>query len=136
MSRRLKIQGQAGSFSFPRCACKYGSVSFSPCLHLSCSKAGDSIVTEEPATVIQGSRAITCPSLAAARSTCIRQAPCQDDEPAPVGSPGEEVTCLWQLMDDVILVCEFLFWSTQKPCLISEDPFLPIVQNISSFLCK
>ena len=26
-------------------------------------------------------------------------------------------------MDDVILVFKFLFWLTQKPCLMFEDPF-------------
>lgn len=99
---RLKIQGQASKLYLP--------------------KAGDLILTEELATAIQGSRVTTCPSLAAARSTCIRQAPCRDDEPAPVGSPDEEgcrrgergevMRCLWQLMDDVILISEFFFWST------------------------
>lgn len=84
---RLKIQGQASKLYLPK-----------------------------------GSRVTTCPSLAAARSTCIRQAPCRDDEPAPVGSPDEEgcrrgergevMRCLWQLMDDVILISEFFFWST------------------------
>ena len=34
--------------------------------------------------------------------------------------------CLWQLMDDVILVSGFLFGLTQKPCLIFEDSFLEL----------
>lgn len=115
----------------PKVCSQVWYVSFSPCLCLPCSRAGYTTLKEELAMAIQGpGRLHTRRMQMHMVSSVSTWRTSTSWEPGwrrlPMGERGEAMGCLWQLMDDVILVCGFCFGRLRDLVSCLKIPFCPL----------